>query len=69
VNRYIGRTINDVTIQRRTELRLGLGLAEAGDAVAGFALAALLEEGRALKALEDSALDTEGGRRAQAAML
>ena len=37
--------------------------------VAGFALAALLEERRALKTLEDIALAAQGGRRAETAML
>jgi len=46
-----------------------LGLAETGDLVAGLALAALFEERRAFKTLEDIALATQGGRRAEAAML
>ena len=50
-------------------LRVRLGLAETRDAVAGFALAALLEEGGALKTFEDIALATQGGRRAETAML
>ena len=49
--------------------RVGLRFAETRDAVAGFALAALLEEGGALKAFEDIALAAQGGRRAEAAML
>ena len=50
-------------------LHLGFGLAQAGDLVAGFALAALFEERRALEALEDIALAAQGGRRAETAML
>ena len=50
-------------------LRLRLRLAQARDAVAGLALAALFEEGGALKTLEDIALAAQGGRRAETAML
>jgi hypothetical protein len=50
-------------------LRFRLGLAEAGDLVAGLALAALFKEGRAFKTLEDIALAAQGGRRAETAML
>src|ERR1700733_11328013 len=46
-----------------------LGFAQAGDAVAGFPLAALLEERGALETLEDIALAAQSGRRAEAAML
>jgi len=46
-----------------------LRLAQPGDAVAVLPLAAFLEEFGALEALEDIALATEGGRRAQTAML
>ena len=45
------------------------GFVEARDAVAILPLAAFLEEFGALEALEDIALATEGGRRAQTAML
>jgi len=51
------------------ELHVRLRLAQAGDAVAVLPLAALLEEFGALEALENIALATEGGRRAQTAML
>jgi len=50
-------------------LHFWLRLAQPRDAVAGFALAALFKERRALETLEDIALATEGGRRAQTAML
>ena len=49
--------------------RFRLRFAQSGDAVTGLPLAAFLEEFGALKALEDIALATEGGRRAQTAML
>lgn len=51
------------------ESSLRLGLAKTGDAVAVFALTALLEEFGAFKTLEDVALATEGGSGAQAAVL
>jgi len=51
------------------ESGVGLGLAEAGDAVAGFPLAAFLEELHALKALEHVAFAAQGGCGAEAAML
>ena len=44
-------------------------LAETGDAVAFFPLAALLEQVSAFKTLENIALAAQGGRRAEAAML
>ena len=50
-------------------LGVGLGLAEAGDTVAGFPLAAFLEELHALKALEHVAFAAQGGCGAEAAML
>jgi hypothetical protein len=50
-------------------LRFRFGLAQAGDFVAGFALAAFLQEGRALKTLQNVALAAQGGRRAETAML
>jgi hypothetical protein len=52
-------------------IRLGirLGLAEAGDPVAGLPLAAFLQDGGAFKTLENIAFSAEGGRCAQAAML
>ena len=53
----------------RHVLHVGLGFAEAGDAVAFLPLAALFEEFGALEALEDIALAPQGGRRAQTAML
>jgi hypothetical protein len=53
----------------RTGLRLRLGLPKSCDAVAVFPLAAFLEEFGTLEALEDIALATESGRRAQTAML
>jgi hypothetical protein len=59
----------DLTIQRFNESRFGFRFAEAGDAVAVFALAAFFEEFRAFKTLEDIAFAAQGGRCAQAAML
>lgn len=52
-----------------TSSSIGLGLAEAGDAVAALPLAALLEKFDALKAFEDIALAAQQGRCAQTAML
>jgi hypothetical protein len=51
--------------------RLGfrLGLAQASDAVAGLPLAAFLEQGNALEALEDISFCAGGAGGAQAAML
>jgi hypothetical protein len=49
--------------------RFRFRLAQAGDFVAGFALAALFEERRAFKTLEDIAFAAQGGRRAETAML
>ena len=46
-----------------------LGLAETGDPVAVFPLAAFLEDFSALKTLEDIALAAQSGRRAETAML
>ena len=43
----------------RDGLGVGLGLAETLDAVAGLPLAALLQQGHALEALEDIAFDDE----------
>jgi hypothetical protein len=51
------------------ELHIGFRLAETGDAVAVLPLAAFLEKLRAFEALENIAFATEGGRRAQTAML
>jgi len=48
---------------------VGLGFAEAGDAVAGFPLAAFLEDFDALIAFEHIAFAAQGGRGAEAAML
>jgi hypothetical protein len=45
--------------EKRNRLNVGLGLAETLDAVADFPLAALLEEGHALEALEDIAFNDE----------
>jgi hypothetical protein len=50
-------------------LHVRLGFTEAGDAVAFLPLAAFLENFDALEALENIALATQGGRRAQTAML
>jgi hypothetical protein len=61
--------INDLTIQRFSELHFRLGLAEAGNSVAGLPLAALFEEIRALETLENIALAAKLGRRAQTGML
>jgi hypothetical protein len=49
--------------------RFRFRLAETRDTVAVFPLTALLEEFGALKTLEDIALATQGGGRAEAAML
>jgi hypothetical protein len=49
--------------------RFRFRLAEAGDFVAGFALASLFEQGRAFKTLENIALAAQGGGRAETAML
>jgi len=51
------------------ELHLGFRLAQPRNAVAVLPLTALFEEFGALKTLENIALATEGGRRAQTAML
>jgi hypothetical protein len=59
----------DSIIPRFNESRLGLGFAEASDAVAVLPLTAFFQEFRAFKTLEDIALATQGGSRAQAAML
>ena len=56
--------INTPTIQLLNRLRLGLGLAQIGDAVARLPLAALFKKFHALETLEDIALATQGGRRA-----
>ena len=50
-------------------LNLGLGLAEAGDAVAGFPLAALLQDGDPFKSFHDIAFGPGGACRAQTSML
>ena len=50
-------------------LRCGLGFAQTRDAVAGLPLAALFKKLDAFETLEDIALATQGGRRAQTAML
>jgi len=59
----------NLTIQRFNGLRFRFCFAQAGDLVAGFTLAALFEERRAFKTLEDIALAAQGGRRAETAML
>lgn len=58
-------------VSRHSEgcLLAGFGLAEAGDAVAGFPLTAFLEDFDALKALHDVSFAAQSGRGAQAAML
>ena len=53
----------------KKELCLAFGLAEAGDAVAGFPLAALFEEFDALEALEDVAFGASGAGGSETAML
>jgi hypothetical protein len=45
------------------------GLAQAGDAVALFPLAALLEQFQALETLQNVPFSAQGGRRAQTSML
>jgi hypothetical protein len=50
-------------------LHVGLSLAQAGDAVAGFPLAAFFKKFNAFKTLHDIALATQGGCRAETAML
>jgi len=57
------------SLATRHFLGFRLGLAEAGDFVAGLALTALFEERRAFKTLENIALATEFGHRAQTGML
>jgi hypothetical protein len=52
-----------------TFLRFWFGFPQAGDLVAGFALAALFKKRRALETFEDIALAAQGGRRAETAML
>jgi hypothetical protein len=64
-NRRIVNRISQIV----NESRFRLCLAQARDAVAGLALAALFEERRAFKTLEDIALAAQGGRRAETAML
>jgi hypothetical protein len=51
-------------LQSFSRLRVGLGLAQTGDAVARLPLAALFEKLHALKTFEDIALATQGGCRA-----
>jgi hypothetical protein len=53
----------------RTGLLRGFSLAEISDAVALFPLAALFEDGDALKALEHVAFAAQGGRGAETGML
>jgi hypothetical protein len=48
---------------------VGLGLAEAGDAVAVFPLTPFFEDFDALKAFHDIALSTKGGSGAEATVL
>jgi hypothetical protein len=57
------------TLNSQFASRFRLGFAQAGDAVAGFALTALFKERRAFKTLEDIAFAAQGGRRAETAML
>jgi hypothetical protein len=52
-----------------SDLRFGFGFAEVGDFVAGFALAALFQERGALETLQNIALATQSGSRAETAML
>jgi hypothetical protein len=60
-----------LTLQRfgKRSLSFGLGLTEAGDPVAVFPLAALLEQFRALKALEYIPFAAQSGSRAKTTML
>ena len=53
----------------RPDLRVFLGLAQTGDAVALLPLAAFLEQFNPLKALKHVSLAADGGRRAQTPML
>jgi hypothetical protein len=57
------------TLQLGNESRFRLRFAETRDAVAVLPLATFLEEFRAFKTLQDIALATQGGSRAQTAML
>src|SRR5438067_3109287 len=72
--RFAGRArMRRPLVNRKSEivnrLRFRLGLAQAGDAIARFPLAAFLEQGDALEALEDVTIGAGGAGRAQAAML
>jgi hypothetical protein len=72
VKRENGRrfnVFNASTLQRFNNSRFRFRFAQAGNPVAFFPLAALLEERRALETLEYVALAAQGGRRAEAAML
>jgi hypothetical protein len=51
------------------ELSVRLGFAKPGDTLPGFVLAPLLEQVKPLKAFQYISLSTQGGRRAQTAML
>jgi hypothetical protein len=50
------------TIALSAQLRVRLGLAQTGDAIAGLPLAALFKKFHALETLEDIALAAQGGR-------
>ena len=50
-------------------LRFRLGFPQARDAITGFPLAALFKKFHAFETLEDIALATQGGCRAETAML
>jgi hypothetical protein len=67
------RTANSRIVNRISQIANGSGFgfrfAEAGDFVAGFALAAFFEERGAFETLEDIALAAQSGGRAEAGML
>ncbi len=72
MKRLLSHASGRQTIRNRlpaTKSNIGLGLLEAGDAGAGLPLAALLEEGDALEALEDIPLGAAGADGTKTAML
>ena len=67
-----GRTAFDSALRNpKSAIKSGfrLGLAQTGDLIAGFALAALFQKRRALEAFEDIAFTAKGGRGAETTML
>jgi hypothetical protein len=53
----------------KNRLRVGLGLAQSGNPIPGFPLTAFLQNLKALKTFEHIPFSTQGGRRAETAML